>query len=124
MYKPTNGWVRKVRAFNKAYSVPKAPSIDSPECETQVRLIAEEHAELVEAYINGDNIELLDAIADSIYVLIGLAEKLGYDLTGAFAEVHRSNMSKLGPDGKPIYRPDGKVLKGPDYFKPNIAPYI
>ncbi|MEG1912869.1 MAG: nucleoside triphosphate pyrophosphohydrolase family protein [Cloacibacillus sp.] len=124
MYKPTNGWVRKVRAFNKAYSVPKAPSIDSPECETQIALIEEEYNELISAYAIGDHIETLDAIADSIYVLIGLAEKLGYDLTGAFAEVHRSNMSKLGPDGKPIYRPDGKVLKGPDYFKPNLAPYI
>ena len=117
-------WVLKVREFNKAYSVPKAQSIGSPESNVQIGLIEEEYGELITAYANGDHIETLDAIADSIYILIGLAEKLGYDLTGAFAEVHRSNMSKLGPDGKPIYRLDGKVMKGPDYFKPDLKPYL
>ena len=68
--------------------------------------------------------EILDAIVDSIYVLIGMAITFGFDLEGAFKEVHASNMSKLGDDGNPIYRSDGKVMKGPHYKPPYLDRYI
>ena len=68
--------------------------------------------------------ELLDAIVDSIWVLIGTANALGFDLTNAFEEVWRSNLSKLGEDGKPIYDKNGKVAKGPNFFKPELRPFL
>jgi len=61
-----------------------------------------------------------DALADLIYVIYGMALETGIDLASVLAEVQRSNMSKLGADGMPVYREDGKVLKGPDYFPPNV----
>jgi NTP pyrophosphatase (non-canonical NTP hydrolase) len=121
-------WVLKVREFNKAFNI-KAPTFNFSEIDMQFKLVDEEIKELYDNFsyssINDpNNPEVLDAIADSIYVLIGLAEKLGYDLTGAFAEVHRSNMSKLGEDGKPIFRSDGKIMKGPHYFKPDLKSFL
>ena len=67
-----------------------------------------------------DTVETADALADLIYVIYGMALETGIDLASVLAEVQRSNMSKLGTDGKPVYREDGKVLKGPDYFPPNV----
>ena len=67
-----------------------------------------------------DTVEAADALADLIYVIYGMALETGIDLASVLAEVQRSNMSKLGADGKPVYREDGKVLKGPDYFPPNV----
>ena len=67
-----------------------------------------------------DTVETADALADLIYVIYGMALETGIDLASVLAEVQRSNMSKLGADGKPVYREDGKVLKGPDYFPPNV----
>lgn len=66
-------------------------------------------------------VEAADALADLIYVIYGMALEMGIDLAKVLAEVQRSNMSKLGEDGKPIYREDGKVLKGPGYFRPDVA---
>ena len=83
--------------------------------------------ELKEALDAGDTVEVLDALTDLQYVLDGayLSFGLQHVKQAAFDEVHRSNMSKLGADGKPIRRPeDGKVLKGPDYFKPDMAQFI
>lgn len=85
------------------------------------RLIKEEFEELVFAT---DHEQRLDALADLLYVVYGTAIVLDYDIDGAFREVHRSNMSKLGADGKPMYRNDGKVLKGPNYSKPNLKPFV
>ena len=87
----------------------------------RLSLILEEVKELQEA---PNDVERLDALVDILYVTYGAALAFGYDLQGAFDEVHRSNMSKLGEDGKPIYREDGKVLKGPNYFKPDLRKYV
>ena len=131
-------WIDCVKEFNKAYDIPTCHTVDGMDeyedaLTEQMDLIDEEHRELTDAYgiwkkshfkATCDEIPILDAIADSIYVLIGLALKMGFNLDGAFREVHRSNMSKLGPDGKPIKRADGKVLKGPNFTPPKLDAYI
>lgn len=68
-----------------------------------------------------NGLEVADALGDLVYVIYGFALEMGYDLRKVVQEIHGSNMTKLGEDGKPIYREDGKVLKGPNYMKPNIA---
>ena len=93
----------------------------------RVRLLQEELDELKEALANGDVVETLDALTDLQYVLDGAFLSFGLHPVkhAAFAEVHRSNMSKLGRDGKPILREsDGKVLKGPDFTPPDLAQFI
>lgn len=67
-----------------------------------------------------NGVEIADALGDLVYVIYGFALEMGYDLRAVIKEIHASNMTKLGEDGKPIYREDGKVLKGPNYVKPNI----
>ncbi len=74
--------------------------------------------------VNFDLVEVADALGDINYVVNGAAHTFNFDLDAVTTEIHRSNMSKLGPDGKPIYREDGKVLKGPNYFKPNLKPVL
>lgn len=71
-------------------------------------------------YVDFDVVEAADALGDINYVVNGAAHTFGFNLDAVTSEIHRSNMSKLGPDGKPIYRDDGKVIKGPNYFPPNI----
>lgn len=85
-------------------------------------LMKEENEEYFEAAQNNDLVEVADALGDILYILCGtiIEHGLQYKIEEVFDEIQRSNMSKLGADGKPIYREDGKVLKGPDYFKPNI----
>lgn len=85
-------------------------------------LMKEENEEYLEAANNNDLVEVADALGDMLYILAGTIIEHGmqYKITEVFDEIQRSNMSKLGEDGKPIYREDGKVLKGPNYFKPNI----
>ena len=90
----------------------------------RVDLISEELEELELAITNQDIVEVADALTDLLYVVYGAGHAFGIDLDECFMEVHESNMSKLGEDGKPIYREDGKVLKGPDYFEPNLTPFI
>jgi len=82
----------------------------------------EENEEYLEAAESGNLEEVADALGDMLYILCGtiLDHGLQYKIEAVFDEIQRSNMSKLGADGKPIYREDGKVLKGPNYFKPNI----
>lgn len=128
-------WIDCVKEFNRAYAV-EAPTESYTAMYTQYKLIREETRELTQAVGRWADTrygseqehavrpEILDAICDSIYVLIGLALKMGFDLDGAFREVHRSNMSKLGEDGKPIKREDGKILKGPNFTPPDLKPYI
>lgn len=89
------------------------------------KLISEEFAEYLEAYFDQNDTEQLDAVCDLIWVLVGYAKSRGWDIEGAFDEVARSNMSKLDPDtGKPIKREDGKVMKGKNYFPPEIKKYL
>ena len=87
------------------------------------KLIREENEEYLEAALKGDLVEVADALGDILYILCGTMLKHGLQdkLDAVFREIQRSNMSKLGTDGKPIYREDGKVMKGPEYFKPDIA---
>lgn len=88
--------------------------------ELRYELIREELEEMREALDDKDLIGVADALTDLLYVVYGAGHSFGLDLDATFNEVHRSNMSKLGSDGKPIYRDDGKVLKGPDYSEPDL----
>ena len=87
-------------------------------------LIKEELEELKEAINNKDIKEIADALTDILYVTYGAGHAFGIDLDKCFAEVQKSNMSKLGLDGKPIYNDKGKVMKGPNYFKPNLNKFV
>ena len=90
----------------------------------RVSLIDEELSELKEAIKNKDIKEVADALTDILYVTYGAGHAFGIDLDKCFDEVQRSNMSKLDENGKPIFNEHGKVLKGPDYFKPNLEKFI
>ena len=133
-----------VRRFHHVYGLPvqtDGASLERESLHMRMSLIAEEFAELVGAVYGEaargeveaayeraaaaddgrrDTVEAADALADLVYVVYGMALETGIDLAAVLAEVQRSNMSKLGADGKPIYREDGKVLKGPGYFPPNV----
>jgi predicted HAD superfamily Cof-like phosphohydrolase len=90
------------------------------------RLMSEENEEYLEAAKAGDLVEVADALGDMMYILCGtiLSHGMQNIIEEIFEEIQASNMSKLGADGKPIYREDGKVMKGPNYFKPNISAII
>ena len=87
-------------------------------------LIKEELDELKEAIDKKDIKEVADALTDILYVTYGAGHAFGIDLDKCFEEVQNSNMSKLGKDGKPIYNDNGKVMKGPNYFKPNLSKFV
>jgi predicted HAD superfamily Cof-like phosphohydrolase len=87
-------------------------------------LIKEELSELKEAMDNKDIKEVADALTDILYVTYGAGHAFGIDLDKCFEEVQNSNMSKLGSDGKPIYNDKGKVMKGPNYFKPDLGKFV
>lgn len=116
-----------VKQFHDTYGLPvkDAPDLsDARVNNLRISLLQEELDELKEALAEGNEKEVLDALTDLQYVLDGAYLSLGYHLLKdiAFAEVQRSNMSKLGRDGKPVIRPeDGKILKGPDYSPPDLA---
>lgn len=115
---------RALREFHEAFHLYMADAPAHPPQEViQLRqaLIDEEHAELQDAVQRDDLVAVADALADIVYVAYGTALSYGIDLDAVMAEVHRSNMSKLGPDGTPIHRADGKAMKGPDYTPPDIA---
>lgn len=90
----------------------------------RISLIEEELTELKEAIENKDLVEVADALTDILYVTYGAGAAFGIDLDKCFKEVHNSNMSKLNRDGRPIYREDGKIMKGPDYFEPNLKKIV
>ncbi len=90
----------------------------------RISLIEEELQELKEAIKNKDIKEVADALTDILYVTYGAGHSFGIDLDKCFDEVQISNISKLGDDGKPIYNENGKVLKGPNYFKPDLTKFI
>ena len=97
------------------------PTLPDPNlAKLRLELIREEVEELNVGIEGMDIVEIADALTDILYVVYGAGHAFGIDLDECYWEVHRSNMSKLGEDGKPIYREDGKVLKGPDYFHPNL----
>ena len=87
-------------------------------------LIKEELGELKEAMDKKDIKEVADALTDILYVTYGAGHAFGIDLDKCFEEVQNSNMSKLGEDGKPIYNESGKVMKGPNYFKPDLSKFV
>ena len=90
----------------------------------RLSLIREELSELEEAIEKKDIKEVADALTDILYVTYGAGHAFGINLDKCFGEVQNSNMSKLGSDGKPIYNENGKVMKGPDYFKPNLNKFV
>ena len=90
----------------------------------RIDLIREELSELKEAIEKKDIKEVADALTDILYVTYGAGHAFGINLDKCFEEVQNSNMSKLGSDGKPIYNEQGKVMKGPDYFKPNLNKFV
>jgi len=118
--------IEAVKAFHKAFKLEyrETPKADLGVDKNTLRfnLMKEENEEYLDAANNNDLIEVADALGDMLYILCGtiLEHGLQHKIEEVFDEIQRSNMSKLGVDGKPIYREDGKVLKGPNYFKPNI----
>tara|TARA_Y100000780_G_C13509605_1_gene349365 strand:+ start:96 stop:467 length:372 start_codon:yes stop_codon:yes gene_type:complete len=117
----------KVGLFMKTFGqeVKKKSSFSTEKInKLRVSLINEELEEFKEAIKNNDLKELADALTDILYVTYGAGHAFGIDLDKCFDEVQNSNMSKLGQDGKPIYNNDGKVMKGPNYFKPDLSKFL
>jgi len=100
--------------------------INTNEGKLRYSLLAEENNEYLEAVEANDLVGIADALGDQLYIIYGTILKHGlqHKIEEVFKEIHRSNMSKLGANGKPIYREDGKILKGPSYFRPNIKSII
>lgn len=122
-----NPWVKDLIEFHVKFGHPVTvgkAKLEHRDTELRLNLIAEEFEEFQEALTVNNLVEVADALGDMIYVIIGAALVWGIDINSVFNEIHRSNMSKLGPDGLPIYREDGKVLKGPDYSMPNLIPIL
>ena len=117
----------KVKTFMNTYGQEVKERATFPESkivQLRIDLIEEELNELKEAVKNNDIVEVADALTDILYVTYGAGHSFGVDLDKCFDEVQRSNMSKLGVDGKPIYNESGKVMKGPDYFAPDLKKII
>ena len=118
--------IEAVQRFHDAFKIgfrtsPKA-NLGISKNQLRFDLMKEENEEYFEAAQNNDLVEVADALGDMLYILCGtiIEHGLQHKIEAVFEEIQRSNMSKLGEDGQPIYREDGKVLKGPKYFKPNI----
>ena len=117
----------KVKLFMKTYGQEvkdKAGLSDAVTNKLRIDLIKEEFEELTEAMKDENLLEVADALTDILYVTYGAGHAFGIDLDKCFDEVQNSNMSKLGEDGKPIYNEAGKVMKGPNYFKPDLSKYL
>jgi predicted HAD superfamily Cof-like phosphohydrolase len=116
-----------VKEFHTAFGLgaSEIPKGDLGEAINMLRynLMKEENEEYLEAVQNNDKVEIADALGDMLYILCGtiIEHGLQHKIEEVFDEIQRSNMSKLGHDGKPIYREDGKVMKGPNYFKPDFS---
>ena len=118
--------LESVKLFHKKFNIdylnePKANIPDEIK-ELRFKLMEEENLEYLKATKENDIVEIADALGDMLYILCGtiISHGLQNKIEEIFQEIQNSNMSKLGDNGKPIYRDDGKVLKGPNYFKPNI----
>lgn len=122
--------IKAVELFHNSFGlgVSHEPKANLGEDKNNLRfnLMDEENREYLEAANNDDLVEVADALGDMLYILCGtiLEHGMQYKIEEVFEEIQRSNMSKLGADGKPIYREDGKVLKGPNYFKPNLKKIV
>ena len=117
----------KVGTFMKTFGqeIKIKPSFSSDKInKLRVDLIKEELEELQEALKNNDLLEVADALTDILYVTYGAGHAFGIDLDKCFDEVQNSNMSKLGENGEPIYNESGKVMKGPNYFKPDLSKFV
>ncbi len=117
----------KVGIFMKTFGqeVKNKPSFSSDNInKLRVDLIKEELQELIEAMNNKDLLEVADALTDILYVTYGAGHAFGINLDKCFEEVQNSNMSKLDENGKPIYNESGKVMKGPNYFKPDLTKFV
>ena len=119
--------LKAVRIFHETYGLGVSEEMKADlgalKSELRYNLMKEENEEYLEAVQNNDIVEIADALGDMLYILCGtiLEHGLQNKIEEVFDEIQRSNMSKLGEDGKPIYREDGKVMKGPNYFKPNFS---
>lgn len=122
--------INAVEAFHYAFGLGIATQptakLAKETIDLRFNLMKEENEEYLEAAAAGDLVEIADALGDMLYILCGtiITHGLQDKITSVFNEIQRSNMSKLGADGKPIYREDGKVLKGPNYFKPNLKKIV
>ena len=117
----------KVKLFMNTYGQEvkdKAEFSDAKTNKLRINLIKEELEELTQAMNDKNLLEVADALTDILYVTYGAGHAFGIDLDKCFDEVQNSNMSKLGEDGKPIYNESGKVMKGPNYFKPDLLKFI
>ena len=117
----------KVGTFMKTFGqeVKNKPSFSSDTInKLRIDLIKEELNELQEAMKNNDLLEVADALTDILYVTYGAGHAFGINLDKCFEEVQNSNMSKLGENGQPIYNDSGKVMKGPNYFKPDLSKFV
>ena len=117
----------KVRLFMKTYGQEvkdKAGLSDAKTNKLRIDLIKEELEELTEAMQDKNLLEVADALTDILYVTYGAGHAFGIDLDKCFEEVQNSNMSKLDENGKPIYNDSGKVMKGPNYFKPDLSKFV
>ena len=117
----------KVGDFMEAFGqevliAPKTP--DPSVAKLRLELIREEVAELQAAVDGMDMLAIADGLTDILYVVYGAGHAFGIDLDECFQEVHSSNMTKLGPEGRPLYREDGKIMKGPHYREPNLEPFV
>ena len=117
----------KVGTFMKTFGqeVKTEPSFSTEKInKLRIDLIKEELQELTEAMNNKDLLEVADALTDILYVTYGAGHAFGIDLDKCFDEVQNSNMSKLDKNGEPIYNESGKVMKGPNYFKPDLSKFV
>ena len=117
----------KVKQFMQTFGQEikiKASFSDEKTNQLRLDLITEELEELKNAIESKDLLEVADALTDILYVTYGAGHAFGINLDKCFDEVQNSNMSKLGSDGKPIYNESGKVMKGPDYFKPDLSKFL
>ncbi|MFD9337246.1 MazG nucleotide pyrophosphohydrolase domain-containing protein [Streptomyces sp. NPDC060028] len=121
---PAESTAERVRAFHRAFGL-DCPAVPTPPSPALARhrqdLLHEEVAELAEATAEGELAHIAHELADVVYIAYGTAAAYGIDLDAVIAEVHRANMSKLGPGGRPAFRADGKVLKGDAYVPPDVA---
>jgi len=119
--------INHVKKFHESFGINNEESpkteIGEQVIDLRFELLREENEEYLEAAKNNDLVEVADALGDMLYILCGtiLSHGMQHKIAEVFEEIQRSNMSKLGADGNPIYREDGKVMKGPNYFKPNIS---
>jgi len=130
-----NDIIKKVEEFHRLFSISisdKPTLLEDSKCLLRHKLMREENEEYLEACDKKDLVEVADALGDQLYILCGtiLSHGLQHIIVDVFNEIHKSNMSKLGEDGKPLInginindpsKPMGKVLKGPGYFRPNIV---